>query len=375
MVLVSYEVDGITRNGGIGTATSALAEALGAAGHDVRLVYSGAEGGDPEARGRCARRYAAAGVELEVLADDSALRVAAPHYNARRAWDVYRRLLELNEREPLDVVHFPECQGHGYYALLAKHHGVAFGDVTLCVHAHSSTRWSLDAGAQEPRWVGHLVDDRLERRCIELADVLVSPTAYLLSWLERNGLELPERALLAPYLLPRNVARADPVPRGPVDELVFFGRLEARKGLVHFCDALDQLAADGGLPVRQVTFLGRHWRVGTQRSEDFLAERTAAWPWRVRVIDDLQQAEAVAYLTGPGRLAVMPSLVDNSPNAVIEAIALGVPFVASRRGGTAELIDPDDRDACTFDPLEGAAEVDVGDAAGMARAARSAPLA
>ena len=82
------------------------------------------------------------------------------------------------------------------------------------------------------------------------------------------------------------------------------------------------------------------------------ARRRANWPWEWKVIDDYGQPEAVAYLRGNGvrRLAVMPSLVDNTPNTVMEALALRIPFITSRVGGTAELIHPLDLGRATFDP-------------------------
>ncbi len=71
----------------------------------------------------------------------------------------------------------------------------------------------------------------------------------------------------------------------------------------------------------------------------------------MEIVDDLGQPDALAYLRSPGRrMTVIPSLADNSPNTVYEALALEIPFIASRVGGTAELIDPRDLARATFDP-------------------------
>ena len=97
------------------------------------------------------------------------------------------------------MVHFPECQGHGYYALLARRLGLGFPGTTFVVGGHSPTRWVYEAN----RWVvdtaHRLVDDFLERRSVELADVVVSPSAYLLAWMERRGWKLPERRFVQHY--------------------------------------------------------------------------------------------------------------------------------------------------------------------------------
>ena len=55
----------------------------------------------------------------------------------------------------------------------------------------------------------------------------------------------------------------------------------------------------------------------------------------------------------------MPSLADNTPNTVMEALALRIPFIASRVGGTAELIHPLDLGRATFDPRGGGGAADL----------------
>ncbi len=50
----------------------------------------------------------------------------------------------------------------------------------------------------------------------------------------------------------------------------------------------------------------------------------------------------------------MPSLVDNSPGVVYEALRRRLPFVASSVGGIPELIQPSDWDRCLFEPEPGA---------------------
>ncbi len=59
---------------------------------------------------------------------------------------------------------------------------------------------------------------------------------------------------------------------------------------------------------------------------------------------------AVDYLSQPGRLAIMPSLMDNSPLAVHECLLAGIPFLASRVGGIPELVRAEDHPAVLFPP-------------------------
>src|SRR5205085_3010529 len=71
---------------------------------------------------------------------------------------------------------------------------------------------------------------------------------------------------------------------------------------------------------------------------------------RVSFETDLDQPRALARLSRPGTLVVMPSLQENSPNAVYECLELGIPFIASNVGGVPELVAADDRPRVLFEP-------------------------
>ncbi len=428
--VASYEVVGPTKNGGIGTAATSTAELLGAAGHDVTLLYTGSQALDDAGRSRWARYYEQRSVRFCELRDGASLEVDTPHFNQARAYEVYRWLAARDHDAPWDVVHFPDCQGHGYYALLARRLGLAFHSGTFVVGAHSPTRWVYEANRWTMDTAHPLIDDFLERRSVELADVLVSPSAYLLGWMELRGWELPERRFVQQYptssavtgrsadvdggeldrslplpegpgtqaarelgyghLAPDGVLRAPltpsqrPVALGPlgdeaasgVQELVFFGRLETRKGVELFCDALDLVAEDPEPPEFRVSFIGSETHIEGTPARDYLRERGRSWPWRVRVDSGLNQPQAVAYIREPGRLVVMPSPVDNSPNTVLEAMGLGIPFITSRGGGIPELIHPLDLELATFAPTDARLRrVDPGDARGFVAGLSAEPLA
>lgn len=394
--VASYEVVGPTRNGGIGTANTSLAEALAAAGNDVTLLYIGSHVLDESTRSRWVHHYDRRGVRFRDLPGGAHLAVDTPHFNQARAYELYHWLAERDRERAWDVIHVPDCQGHGYYALLARRLGLAFDACTFVVGAHSPTRWVYEANGWTIDNAHRLADDFLERQCLELADVVISPSAYLLDWMERRGWKLPTRRFVQQYVASgavgdgspegedhERIAAAAVLPEGPgtqaarelgspvelgevaparkappeeggpraIAELVFFGRLETRKGVETFCDALDVLAEEReAWPGLRVTFMGSETPIDGVMAGEYVRDRSRRWPWRYRLETGLNQLEAVAYIRQPGRLAVMPSPVDNSPNAVLEALGLGIPFITSRGGGIPELIHPLDVDVATFDP-------------------------
>ncbi len=97
-----------------------------------------------------------------------------------------------------------------------------------------------------------------------------------------------------------------------------------------------------------VTLLGKSEHVGNVPAETFVGHRTQAWGRQPRWLTDLDTFEAIKYLQGPGRLAVVASAIENSPYTVLECLANGIPLLASDVGGSAELIAADDRPHVLF---------------------------
>lgn len=344
VAIVTYEYVGLTRTGGIGTAYTALARALAAAGAQVDVLFTGEpdpgaslEGRRDELRGE--------GVHLHWLEEE--VRALALGEHAPRAWAAWAW---LREREPYDVVHVPETAGHGAYLVQAKRARRDFAGTTIAVGTHGSSRWVRDVNGEPAASVDLLALGELERRSVELADVVISPSAYLLGDMRARGWALPQRTFVQQYVKPPAATDVRAAPTAQVRELVFFGRQETRKGFELFLEALDRLVGEVRGADLGVTFLGRSWVNGGRPSADALAEHRARWPWPVQVLDGLDQPEALAYLCGEGRVAVMPSLVDNLPLAVLEALSLGVPFITCATGGIGELIDERDHERSTAAP-------------------------
>jgi GT2 family glycosyltransferase len=132
--------------------------------------------------------------------------------------------------------------------------------------------------------------------------------------------------------------------------LVFFGRLEIRKGLKLFCDAIDELCLQTPTGGFEVTFLGKETQIFGRSSIGYISDRSRKWnvPWRV--VANRGQAGAMEYLRAAGRVAIIPSLVDNYPNTVLECIGAGVPFIASSVGGIPEIVSPSDHANVCFEP-------------------------
>eukprot|EP00951_Prasinocladus_malaysianus_P049755 scaffold673302_cov45-Prasinocladus_malaysianus.AAC.1 len=98
--------------------------------------------------------------------------------------------------------------------------------------------------------------------------------------------------------------------------------------------------------------MGRGAMVLGKFGVQYVQERAQHWRIKWKIISRLGPQEAKAYLSeeGSGRLAVMPSRIENSPYTVYECAEKGIPFIASDVGGVADLIHPDDHQAALFQP-------------------------
>jgi len=345
--LVSPEFVGPGASGGIGTAYTAMAEALSAAGHEVTCLYTKAADYAAADIVHWISSYRKQKIELIPLPRSACPIDAAPH--AVRSYEVYAWLKENNR---FDIIHFPEWQGLGYYTQLAKRQGLALANTHLCVGLHSMTEWLKFANREYLAEINELQLDHMERQSVALADSLVSPSQYLLNWIAGRGWTLPERCYVQQNIMPRSARSSIKAFTKPsnIHELVFFGRLETRKGVQLFCDALDRLAIAKCGNVEQVTFLGRSAFVENEHGENYIKKRAQAWPWKVQFLMDRNQPEALDYLRGDGRLAIIASLIENSPYTVLECLGAGIAFLASHVGGIPELIAPVDAQRVCFEP-------------------------
>jgi glycosyltransferase involved in cell wall biosynthesis len=339
--VVSSEFLGPVKNGGIATATSALIKLLAGDGHEVTLLYTLVENGKPaniaEHDGSSRRKSWQHWVDE--LARQKIKLAHIPHAGAYTAY-LHKSWLvkEYLAQHDFDLVYFDDWHGLGYYSVLAKRAGLApFSAQLHCVLTHASKEWVCSINEQHIRSVSDLEVCGMERRSIELADVVIGPSRYLLREYDRYGWRLPKQSFHQPLPIVH-----DPLEPSDetitVDELVFFGRLETRKGLWLFCEALDRIS--DRLGGKTVTFLGKTADTGISSGLQLL-NRSMKWPFRVRLLTDYDRDEAIEYLKQGNKLAVMPSLADNSPCVIHECIEAGVPFISTLGSGIEELVDPD----------------------------------
>lgn len=343
--IVTPDLMGPVRNGGIGTSCTYLSQELAEAGHRVSILFTQGNS-SAKATDAWVEPYARQGIHITVACEWAKTRRFPPVFPEYPPLLMAHIVHDWLAERHFDVVIFMEWQGNGYYALRSRECGLRFQDTVFITHMHSPSLWHAVYNAELPEHPLQALTWFMERQSLALADAVISPSAFMIEWAQKHGYRLPALTCVQPNLFEVELSSSSKrVGRSHIGELVFFGRLEYRKGLVEFCDALDLLVREATLP-KQVTFLGKFARVGQEHAALYLARRARAWPIPVTFITCADHKEALKYLAEGERLAVMPSVADNSPYTVYECLAGGIPFIARNTGGVAELIDPADRESC-----------------------------
>jgi len=330
--VVGNELLGVAGTGGPGTADSLLAIALARRGHDVQLLV--APGRDVSGlSAEWEQTYRNANVEVLPLAERAVVR---PSFLAPAA-HVYEAL----RGDPPDVVVADDWRALAWAALRSRHVGRRFAETAFVVYCHGPARVFAEAARKVPDTVERFGEEIAQRACIELADAVVSPSGWLVDWLREHDWPLPGSVNVIQNLW-QSAALGEPPQRAllgaRVRRLAFFGQVREGKGVRIFLESLRRLDAQL-LDGVEVLFLGHSRQWSEERLRDELDGVTSS----VRLETQLDRNGALAELLVPGTLAVMPSLLENSPYAVAECIEHGVPFVAADVGGTSELVAQEDR--------------------------------
>ncbi|MBU2731693.1 glycosyltransferase [Acidithiobacillus ferridurans] len=337
VAIAAPDIQGPAGASDIAIAYRQLARFLVAEGHPVTVLALSPHLDEAGEFGAWQRLYAEEGIALLALPMEGDVLLSPWHI--ARSWLAYRFL----SRRRFPLVHIPDEGGCAYYSLLAQRQGIAFPDTRFCLGIHSPMAWEVAADRCFPD-ADVLECIHMETQSLALADRAVSSSAYMLGWLRQNVPTLPPQLDIIPKLTGQpDTASLSRERVPPLQEIVFFGRLDNRHGLALFIDAMETLK--GRIPASlQITFLGENGLVGEEDGFSTVRRRTLDWPWGVQILGQYDHHTALAYLQRRPCIAVIPARKDNSPYAVQACLRLGISCILSHVGGIPELIHSEDRE-------------------------------
>jgi glycosyltransferase involved in cell wall biosynthesis len=324
------------QGGGIGTYMQLIAALLAGAGetvHAVALASAGAPAREASFDGRLTVH------RVEVAPQDAAERALCDAYHpwlfAKRAAAVAERLIVEHD---IDIVEGCEFEAPLY--VLQHRRSLGRGPARkppVLVHMHGATDVAFCHGVYDPGMRYNRLASRLERFSIARADQLLFPSRHYAASSQAQFAIAPGRSAVIPYPIELGAAPARPEEVWRSGSLLFVGRLDYRKGVCEWLDAASRLARrHAGL---RFEFAGANrladdWRSGEAVLRSLLPADLA----QRFVFHGPCDAARLHALRQAARIAVVPSRWDNLPYTALEAMAAGLPVLATAASGVAEVM-------------------------------------
>jgi glycosyltransferase involved in cell wall biosynthesis len=233
------------------------------------------------------------------------------------------------------LIEYQDFVGIGLRVAQAKRAGLLPPSVMLLAYAHGNHLY-LDAAGdviEGHRW---LRIDALERLSLELADCAAFPSHYIRRLYVEQGGFRPRAERHLPYPIRIAEHGLDDLSRGPIDNLVFYGRQTRQKGYPDFVEAVLSLFreaayADAADQIVRLVLMGV--TDPDPRLKDLPIEvEHGAWT--------LAEVNGMLRRFAPNSLLVLPYRGDNQPLSFFEVIDADCQLLAYDAGGIPELVPP-----------------------------------
>lgn len=337
IAILSYEFPIETGFGGIGTYSLQLARDLVRLGNEVHVIAGAVKpktedllhgDGFRITRARLGGRYRrffdtlfGRGLKITSVRLENAL-------------TMYAQFRRLHTKKRFDIVEMPECGSEGFFI------NRFIGDVKKCLTFHSPS-YCITPYCPIGK-TDFAIESRMERAAVRGADCYCSPSSYLAES-ARSWFGLRKSVAVIPVGLdfsmldavpPMDVKSTHRIERGrPV--VIVQGRVEMRKG-THLLEEIIPLVARR-IPSVLFVVVGRITYPQIQRG---IMDRLArdGIPRAVRFMGHVSHAEMVNFMRAAD-VFLLPSLWENFPGTLLDAMGMGKAIVAAAVGGVPEMIE------------------------------------
>ncbi|MHB8330513.1 MAG: glycosyltransferase family 4 protein [Acidimicrobiales bacterium] len=260
-----------------------------------------------------------------------------------RTFSLRARRILASRRDRYDIVHDNQCLGSGLLGMLddgwpllaTLHHPITVDRRLALSHAENAYR-----RLTQRRWFGFLgMQMRVARRLPRVVTVSESSKADIA---RQMGVPL-ERMTVVPVGVDHTVFRPRPhIPQVPGRIMVTSSSDVPMKGLVPLLEAVAKLRTEREV---ELVVIGRPTEGGRVARS---IERLGLGP-AVRCVTGVSDDE-LAQLYAEAQVAVVPSLYEGFSLPAIEAMACGVPLVATTGGALPEVVGRDGETALLVTP-------------------------
>lgn len=338
--------------GGIATYVMHISQLLAEAGETVHLIGMLWGAGTKKLEESCGGRLIIHRVPLNEIIPGTR---TEPHPTVARAelngleespfpqqgfsWQASLLAEKLIVEANIDVIEAQEFFAPLYYLQLRRALGLGPMRQPPCVvHLHTPSEFAVrlnDWDGGRPFWLNA---KRFEDYSIAAADAWLCPSNFLARQMESElGLE-SNTINVIPLPIGGNPQLHRPDEVWSNGSICYVGRLEPRKGVIEWVDAAVSVADK--FPSTQFEFIGEDLEYTNGMSvQQFIEKRIPPRMMpRFHFRGWHSRAEVAGFL-GKARIGVVPSRWENFPNTCVEQMCSGLPVIATRMGGMAEMLE------------------------------------
>lgn len=330
--------------GGIGTYVAATARLFANNGHNVTVFIHDAGAGKAKISETNGIRYVH--FSSESYPSDGLL-----GYHAQVSWAFAAVLESFMIREGLpDILESQEYQGIAYYTLQKKHLLYErFSDLPIVITCHAPAFVYLEYNHVSTYEFPTYWVCEMEKFVLTAADLIISPSEYIVNQIRLKAPELHIDAVMIPNPV-EGVCNEKSISDFEKGQLICFGKLSPLKGTFRLIEYMKELWDDG--LNYQITLVGGHQHMYIPEgctAKEYIERKYGRYleAGLIKLKGAMKQPDAISLIK-KAQVVIVPSLVDNLPYTVLEAMLCKRVVLASKQGGQAEVIEHD-RNGFLFD--------------------------
>lgn len=243
----------------------------------------------------------------------------------------------LKEGRP-DVIEVQDYAGIGY-ALLQKKKALylRFKNIPVVVTIHTP-KFLCNLYDQAPIyrlpdfWIGEM-----EKFVLKAADGVISPSKFMLKEVKKRS-GIGDISFVVPN--PFDFSEIKPVGNINKNEILFVGRVQYIKGILQLLSYLSRMWEDNLTIPLKIVGGDTFFHPKNQMMSDYLKSKFKKYIDKGLVVfEGKMPPEKLYRRMSESSFIVFPSIFENYPTVVVEAMALGMVVLASESGGQSEMIE------------------------------------
>lgn len=333
--LISLDYPTAASGGGVGSQTRTLGQALAQAGHRVTVIALEAPGTSRRVKDGGVRVIRAPQGNLHWYAyklPELGPLLALAVREMEVGWAVLRRVRLLHQRAPFDLIEGAETGALGV--------ALSLPTVPLVIRLHGEHYTFHRHTPDMPLAAGVRLSRALQRAAMRRARLLIAPSyAHAREIAAELGpqhppIEVVPNAVALPIVDGLHIGAEAPFPpSAPV--VLYVGRLERVKGVPVLLEAARHVLRSA--PNTQFVLAGaRHPSLAPEEIERLMQRPDLQG--RVHLLGHVPRERLAAWYRR-ATLCVLPSYYESFGLAALEALAHGVPVVATTAGGLPEVVE------------------------------------